>query len=484
MISSISSTDYYIHLYNDDYFSFNFFDVDSISLLIGKNGSGKTRLLQKIATRVTHPNSMSYGEDLRVGYIGDERESKKGWGCIYFSPIKNDFGFNSRKTFFENASSSFNKKVSFEEVMDSRSLFDSFSIHPRLAAVAENPIKPLLRAFIELALKYGKEDNKNFRYFYNFDSFKLLYDFKSKKESLYLNEKDAYRKESILFTELIHDVINDLSKNIKIERVLAFFIMLNKAINYRIEDNIHHCFDKFIDFIKMVKGEDFHYFDGDEIKKIELFIESRLWAVTTNPYEDIFIPLNYPQDMEVLREFEVDEYFNIELMNMSSGQLAIINQVLSIQRSITRLNAKKVKKILVLIDEGDAFLHLDWQQSYIFHINNFLGFLKVKYEILVLQVIIATHSPLLATDLPKGFICRLEGKDEVDMAFASPMHLLLHNSFGSKSIGKFASSKINSAVENLRDGVATHIDIQIIKAIDNEVLKKEIFRLYGEDLFL
>ena len=479
MINSIAYENSFIHLYSDGYFSSGFFEVDSISLIIGKNGTGKTRILRMIASKIVTPNSLSLDKIFSINFSPDDDEFY-GWGCVYFSPVKNSFGERVRKNRYEDASLSIAKKVTIKEVMENEEMFSAFNIHPRLSAVARNPMGNILKNFIDIEIKEVNSSNLRACYFSKFIEFDKLVSFLKDSSSAPIQTQEMHRDEVLLRNALIEKAVNELLSFVSLERLLSFFIVMGNDKEMKNDKWLHDAYIHFINFAKKVNGGGFHYKNKAGIERVELFLAKGSLSFKRSPLEDVAIPLRYPDDMGVLIDSEVDEYFNVELMDMSSGQLAVINQVLSIQRSIDKLARKGISKILLLIDEGDAFLHLEWQQLYIAQLNKFLGQLKRKHSINILQVIIATHSPLLATDLPKKFVCNLDDGNDVDMAFASPMHLLLNKSFSSKNIGEFASSKINSAVENLKNNYQDELDLQVIDAIDNEVLKNEIIRLFGD----
>ncbi len=172
---------------------------------------------------------------------------------------------------------------------------------------------------------------------------------------------------------------------------------------------------------------------------------------------------------------------------MSSGQWAIINQVISIYEAIKQLATKpdKAAKILVLIDEGDAFLHLAWQRKYIWQVNNFLAACKTEFSIPCLQLIIASHSPLLTSDVPKEFICQLQlpetGRAQVPQedqpSFAAPLNAILNICFDASTIGEFATRRINSTIENIKHKQISPRDKYLISIIDDPIIKRELVRM-------
>lgn len=181
-----------------------------------------------------------------------------------------------------------------------------------------------------------------------------------------------------------------------------------------------------------------------------------------------------------INNFIITKYFNIEIKNMSSGQIALLKQIGTIDDSIKKLNKNGIRKILLLIDEGDAFLHLDWQRKYIYTLNKILSRIKKSQGIETLQLILATHSPILATDIPKEFICRL-GKNSKDniSGFAAPLYQLLDESFDTKTIGQFSSEKINKVIDriNKNENEIEDSDCYIIDQIDNNLIKNELKNL-------
>ncbi|EBM5390472.1 ATP-binding protein [Salmonella enterica] len=221
-----------------------------------------------------------------------------------------------------------------------------------------------------------------------------------------------------------------------------------------------------------------------EIKSLETFeierakVESFLKYISQDFSftEYMQFPVDAYKGEMLLIDFEVENYFDFKLVEMSSGQLAIIHQMSLISKAIKQLAEKGTKKILLMIDEGDAYLHLEWQRNYIFKINEFLNKVKNINNLSFLQLILATHSPLLATDIPKKFICPMD-KADATSGFASPIHLLLNESFGTKTIGEFASQRINKTVKNIKENNISEKDLLVIKSIDNDILEREIMKL-------
>ncbi|MFV8808880.1 AAA family ATPase [Yersinia enterocolitica] len=183
------------------------------------------------------------------------------------------------------------------------------------------------------------------------------------------------------------------------------------------------------------------------------------------------------EGQETLKKYDLNDIFKIDFSEMSSGQTAILAQIGAISDSITKFADRGITSILLLIDEGDAFLHMDWQRKYISSLNKILGTLKVSLGIKYLQLILATHSPLLTTDVPKDFISRLPVENNTLSGFASPLYILLNESFGTKTIGEFAANKIEKIINKIPYNNLTEEDHYLIGNIDNPLIRNEIERL-------
>ncbi|MFJ5162356.1 AAA family ATPase [Pantoea sp. NPDC088449] len=176
----------------------------------------------------------------------------------------------------------------------------------------------------------------------------------------------------------------------------------------------------------------------------------------------------------------VGKYLSLGFENVSSGEMALMSQIVHISESVKALS-KNFKEIVVLIDEGDAFLHLQWQQSYINTLNEIMKNLKVNEGLSSLQIILASHSPILATDVPKDFICRMDENTNGNLSgFAAPLYALLSDSFGTNTIGEFSAKKITQVIENIKNGRLSEMDEMIISVVDNPVIKAELHRLINE----
>ncbi|MHC1683155.1 MAG: AAA family ATPase [Clostridiaceae bacterium] len=155
---------------------------------------------------------------------------------------------------------------------------------------------------------------------------------------------------------------------------------------------------------------------------------------------------------------------------MSSGEVAMINILATVYSALKK---KTSGSILLIIDEIDAFLHPKWQQDILTYITRWINeseqFNKKK-----VQLIIATHSPIILSDILKDNIIYLQKPFETtakdNFTFGANISTLFYDSFFLEqgSIGAIAREKIQWAIDNIRN---TNLGIEdskkLVYIIDN-----------------
>lgn len=482
----------------------NIFDIDSISLIIGVNGSGKTSIFRKIIRKFL-PSSergphhcdiyLENGKNLSFA------EMRSKWGLIYYAPIQSGRRPHTTRNFID-VSPKWGESLSAFDLRAHADILAEFDISPQVYAVSKVNVRDLCKSLVDVLLvrPYPNEEDIPIALV---DIFPELFDFLDERrpgkaimalessmsieseeaEEQRQRELDRQRKRVIeisaasLFSRLEMQATNEK----KLFSLLA-------VINYLLRDIRKN--EKVIRFIVFdTIGLSDRWFLGDppprteecfnDITSLELFMQQRSANIKFGSQAYSEIALGPFEDSSILKPSRLDRFFDVGFQNMSSGQFAVIAQLALLSEAVSSYSKKGLKKILLLIDEGDAFLHLEWQRKYIDQLNRMLSSLKKREGISSLQLIIATHSPLLATDIPKQFVCRMESFGECDApsAFAAPLHTLLTQSFGAKTIGEFASAKIKSAVESVKSGYDSELDRFVIESIDNPIIKAEAINI-------
>lgn len=139
---------------------------------------------------------------------------------------------------------------------------------------------------------------------------------------------------------------------------------------------------------------------------------------------------------------------------ISSGQKAkkVINA--RINDAIQKINQKNSNKnILLLLDEADLKLHLEWQRKFVFDLIEFLN----SYPNNKFYVLYATHSPMILSDITNDRVVFLKKKDDkysedkqdfTRSTFGANIYDIYADSFFVKKfMGEFAQNKINEIID-------------------------------------
>lgn len=210
-----------------------------------------------------------------------------------------------------------------------------------------------------------------------------------------------------------------------------------------------------------------------------------------------------------LKTFAVNPYLDFVWDKISSGERALLN----IYARFYSLSDKAIfgselkRNLLILIDEGDVYLHPSWQKKFVKYILDYLPviFATDKHgQQRNLQIIFTTNSPIPASDILNYntvFIEKVVIQESGEFAykaiikdslndqketFAANIHTLLSDSFFVRNglIGEFASEKINVAIQHLvnRTKLSAEEREQIrlmIHQIGEPLVKNKMMQLYN-----
>jgi hypothetical protein len=141
---------------------------------------------------------------------------------------------------------------------------------------------------------------------------------------------------------------------------------------------------------------------------------------------------------------------------LSSGLKAYLNlfsQLFDLSNKVSKLNNEN---ILICIDEGDLYLHPEWQKNFL---NDLIWFLEQIFKNINIQLILTSHSPFLISDLPKENVilldkdCKPDRQLNQNSSFGANIHQLYNKQFflTNGAIGEFARSKISNILSELKD---------------------------------
>lgn len=186
------------------------------------------------------------------------------------------------------------------------------------------------------------------------------------------------------------------------------------------------------------------------------------------------------------------EFLNFLWRSMSSGETALLNIYARFYHILSLENMMKNPEndLIILIDEGEAYLHPHWQGKLINSLIDYFSIIFKNRSDLKqrnIQVILTSNSPFVASDLPSTNIIFLkkEGNktlvvdrlEDYHQTFAANIHSLLSHSFFMEDgvTGAFAKRKINEIVDLL-----VNKDINTI--LRNEKKIEKTINLIGEPL--
>ena len=159
--------------------------------------------------------------------------------------------------------------------------------------------------------------------------------------------------------------------------------------------------------------------------------------------------------------------------NMSSGEMAYIELFSSIYEVLFMKETTKEDKFefdmynnatnyLFLLDEPDAGFHPEWSRNLIHNVTTFINKLLIETN-KKCQIIIATHSPFMVSDMPPNYVTCIELKVGDDgkyyrkikkptYSFAANIYELLNDGFFMNApIGEFAQHKIQKVIRKIDD---------------------------------
>lgn len=159
-------------------------------------------------------------------------------------------------------------------------------------------------------------------------------------------------------------------------------------------------------------------------------------------------------DLDNVIRLEKTTFF-IDMLDFSSGEKAQLN--LYARLYDIRNNMSKHNSIIIIIDEAGLYYHPRWQIDFF---DDLIKFLNHQYQNHEIQLLIATHSPFLLSDLTTDcaiFLKRnsngrvfIEKNREIK-TFATRISDLFEDGFSLDSglIGKFAKNKLNNTITDI-----------------------------------
>ncbi len=438
---------------DNDYIE-NFFGENiNVTAIVGKNGSGKSAILESI-----YFNSKKL-LDKNIIII------KKNTKFIIYTKFKINNIMNNTKVPliiekeklidipYMNISHFHNEDINLTDI-NHISVYRNRMYHYEVEGWDENDITDRYKNF-KTELNYFFLSYKNM--YKDFEDFFHIE--KTKYFSINLFKNDNIR-------EFAFDILLDAKK--------IFYLILSDKVpedfdnsNYDFDINI---WNDFLDnYNKGLKKEIDELIDTSSVENGILIVD------VNNKFLTSLLNLATFKKMEYLELIRLNK--DKERIDLSSGEQIILMYLYAIQ----------FQKGIFLIDEIDLYLHPEWQKF-------FLSFIFKNTDIK--HLVITTHSPFILSDIPKQNIifldkdkdengkCKVvDGLKEKKQTFGANIHTLLSDSFFMEDglMGAFAKGKIDEVIDYL-NGKDTKIKDddeaqKLVNIIGEPIVKNQLQRM-------
>lgn len=281
---------------------------------------------------------------------------------------------------------------------------------------------------------------------------------------------------------------------------------LLKVINYYKEDRGINIYDKLFYISRYLYSRMESAIGLGEDSKFQIATEEfikGLYSLKESYFskDKISISCNLKQDetliaaLEIYDKYEYSEYnqvnkdFKIKFLHLSEGQRNFLNIFSQISDIVSKTKENQLS--IILLDEPDQSLHPEWSRRFV----DFLCEEMKCYENKKIQIILSTHSPFLASDLPKENIiflknekgqCRVVLDNEFKQTFGANIHTLLTKSFiMDNTIGEHANREIKKVIKELSGEIDITKDRKheikyIISSIGEPVIKRKLEVMYNK----
>lgn len=517
-------------------------NIINVSAIVGKNGSGKSTILNILGLKRL---------DVQSCYPDSQWMAIYEHNGVYFLE-----GFNLKEKF--DIPSSANKYIAYSlKRNNNKLLFDEFiqyydEIQNKYCVIHTPNFSNNINNNSSLNIHEQDDRNFGFKRHYLKSNDSSLYEFITKNSDFcsHLNNKNIrikinktnrdnvkfYSKFSYyLEPDFIYSIKKNKEEKIKDKKQLFSISLIESYILYIINNvfedkNIVHCEEiiikneyngNILDYNKIIKS-----LTKTTIEIIDFLKENHDGIVEFLNEKFFFEILNLIENNEKLA-FEENLSFSISLNEydkstheliskientdipttiitpkMSSGEYNLNSKIAGISKaiSLSKKNSYNINDFIIILDEYDENLHPEWSRCFLSYL---LDYLKKEHAESKFQLIISTHSPYIISDLMKENVIKIEYNSSLKTynsikathSFASNIYDIINDSFFlSQPIGQFAINKIDKILRSINEGNINsdeHANLKkTINIIDDPYIRETLldklhkYHIYNKELEL
>ena len=198
--------------------------------------------------------------------------------------------------------------------------------------------------------------------------------------------------------------------------------------------------------------------------------------------------------------FSNDKNNKIQLSSLSSGELQLLNSFSYVLYHLKNLECNKAllskeseinypdyNNIVITFDEAELYMHPEYQRKFLYKLID--AIYKCNFErIKQIQILIATHSPYILSDVPIQNLLMLEDGEKKDnkvteQTFGANIYDLLKNQFFmSAPVGEIARVRINKIIEYANsNSISEELDYnKIVELLGDSYLRNSLKYMLGK----
>jgi len=173
-----------------------------------------------------------------------------------------------------------------------------------------------------------------------------------------------------------------------------------------------------------------------------------------------------------IQEAESLGFVRWQFLRLSSGQVALLLLFASIGAALEKLALDGVPSALLVIDEGEMFMHPAWQRKYLSDLRNFVGHYAFAFN--QIHLVVATHSLIVAGDAPPNRLFDVQS-GSMRNGFAMGPKDVLTRVYGVREFaGEMTESWYKEVVGFLRSADRDHAREEAVRKLVDQIASNEL----------